>query len=99
MITTADGKKEKHYWCGQEKCRRWTLSHNISGHGLQGNAATRGKPPKADNLKLQLSLKTFLSTANNSKNKLSCKDRQQLQALLTAMKHNEESDAASVESK
>jgi hypothetical protein len=83
-------------WCAQ--CKRWTLSHPTSGHG-QTEGSGGGKPrktPKAEDLKLQASLKTFL--ANPIESKLSKKDRKKLQALLTTMhQSNDTSDDASVD--
>jgi hypothetical protein len=94
--TNADGKKEKWLWCAHKKCHHWTLSHDTSGRAAPSETSSSGKPPKTENLKVQSSLKKFLSTASGAKNKLSCKDRQKLKALLTMMKHNEESDAKMV---
>jgi hypothetical protein len=44
-------------------------------------------------LKLQGSLKTFLAQGTEGKTKLSKKERKQLQALLTTMNHNDDSEA------
>jgi hypothetical protein len=72
------------------------LAH--SGHGQRkgGTGSDNCKPPKAEDLKIQFSLKTFL--ANPTENKLTKKDRKQLQALLTTMHQNNDSDAGSVDS-
>jgi hypothetical protein len=69
------------------------LSHTTSGHGTPANS---GKPPKAMNMRLQGLLKTFLVKAKggSKKSQLSNWERKQLQALLTTMNHNEDSNAA-----
>jgi hypothetical protein len=82
-ITTADGKKEKCLWCNNKQCHHWTMSH--TGHGARDANATKSKKPKAEDLKLQGSLKTFLSQATGKDVKLSKKESQKLQALLTTM--------------
>jgi hypothetical protein len=96
--TKPDGTKEKRMWCGHVQCKRWTLSHTTSGHGQRkgGTGSDNRKPPKAEDLKIQFSLKTFL--ANPTENKLTKKDRKQLQALLTTMHQNNDSNAGSVDS-
>jgi hypothetical protein len=96
--TKLNGSKKKHIWCVHIQCKCWTLSHTTSGHGQRkgrGGGNNR-KPPKLEGLKIQSSLKTFL--ANPTANKLTKKDRKQLQALLTTMHQSDDSDAGSVDS-
>jgi hypothetical protein len=79
------------------------MSHTTSGHGTrEDNTSTQGsKKPKAEDLKLQGSLKTFLLQASGKDAKLSKIELQKLQALLTTMSHSNDdtSNAASVDSR
>eukprot|EP00978_Attheya_sp_CCMP212_P033291 scaffold133765_cov60-Attheya_sp.AAC.5 len=98
-ISGKEGTKEKRFWCGHEQCKRWTLSHNTEGHVQKGPSDKGHGPPKAKDMKLQSSLKTFLAANGNAKKKLSKKECQKLQALLSTMHHSKDSDdAGSVDS-
>jgi hypothetical protein len=92
-VKNAKGQQESRYWCANAACNRWTLSHTTDGHGTKEGG--KGAPPKAENMKLQGSLKTFLAQqgTDGSKEKLSKKERKQLQALLSTMSHDDESEA------
>jgi hypothetical protein len=92
-VKSKDGTNKKDPWCGRKQCKRWTLSHNTEGHGQKDTVATGRKPPKAKDMKLQSSLKTFLASTKGSKKKLPAKECQQLQLLLTTMNHSKDSDA------
>jgi hypothetical protein len=92
MVENAKKQQEKRYWCDHVDCHRWTLSHTTEDHGSKKDPDK--DPPKAENLKLQGSLKTFLSAGKAGNAKLSKKERKQLQALLTTMNHNADSSAA-----
>jgi hypothetical protein len=71
-----------------------------SGHDTRDAPVARSKTPKVEDLKLQGSLKTFLSQASGKDAKLSKKKCQRLQALLTPMSHSNDATnhAASVDS-
>lgn len=92
-VTNKSGQKENRFWCGNKACNRWTLSHTTAGHGKPADSSN---PPKAESMKIQGSLKTFLAKAKggSEKSQLSKRERKQLQALLTTMNHDDDSDAA-----
>jgi hypothetical protein len=97
-VKKTDGTEEKCLRCGHKQCKRWTLSHGTEGHGQKDPTSTSQKTLKAEDMKLQSSLKTFLASTKESQKQLCKKDCQQLQALLTTMHHSEESDVGSVNS-